>query len=109
MSRFITLYRSSASAAERLETATPEQKQAFLESWRAWAARVSYAIVDLGSPLAHTAHVGGAAESTDGVTGYSILEGGSAEEIESILKGHPHLATPGSSIEILEIIPIADL
>jgi hypothetical protein len=40
------------------------------------------------------------------VGGYSILEAGSAEEVESILEGHPHLEVPGSSIEVLEVIPM---
>jgi hypothetical protein len=43
------------------------------------------------------------------VAGYSILEAGSADEVESILFGHPHLSMPGASIEVLEIIPIGDL
>ena len=40
---------------------------------------------------------------------YSILQAGSADEVESILEGHPHLAMPGTSIEVLEIIPVGDL
>jgi hypothetical protein len=43
------------------------------------------------------------------VAGYSILEAGSADEVETILDGHPHLTMPGASIEILEIIPMADI
>ena len=74
-----------------------------------WATKADYAIVDLGSPLAHTTHVGAGAASADGVAGYSILQAGSADEVESILEGHPHLAMPGTSIEVLEIIPMGDL
>jgi hypothetical protein len=40
------------------------------------------------------------------VGGYSILEAGSAEEVETILEGHPHLSLPGSSIEVLELLPM---
>jgi hypothetical protein len=43
-------------------------------------------------------------QSDDGVTGFSILEAGSADEVETILDGHPHLATPGNSIEVPEFI-----
>jgi hypothetical protein len=35
-----------------------------------------------------------------------ILEPGSADEIGTILEGHPHLAVPGGSIEALEAIPV---
>ncbi len=109
MSKFMVLYRAQASVREQMANATPEQKQAGLEAWRTWAAKVGYAIVDLGAPLAHTTHVGPGAESADGVAGYSILQAGSAEEVETILDGHPHLTMPGASIEVLEIIPMDDL
>jgi hypothetical protein len=103
------LYRAGTSANEQLENATPEQTEAGLQAWRTWAEKVSYALVDLGSPLAHTTHVGPGAASTDGVCGYSLVEAGSAEEVETILNGHPHLGMPGASIEVLEVIPISAL
>jgi hypothetical protein len=109
MSKFMVLYRAPASAPEQMANATPEQQQAGMEAWRTWATKVGYAIVDLGSPLAHTTHVGPGAASADGIAGYSILQAGSADEIETILDGHPHLGMPGASIEVLEIIPIEDL
>jgi hypothetical protein len=109
MSKFMVLYRSPASAREQMANATPEQQQAGMEAWQTWATKVGYAIVDLGSPLAHTTHVGSGTASSDGVAGYSILQAGSADEIDTLLEGHPHLAMPGASIEVLEIIPIADM
>jgi hypothetical protein len=109
MSKFMILYRAPASAREQMENATPEQRRAGLEAWRAWASRVDYAIADLGSPLAHTTHVGPGTASTDGVAGYTILQAGSAEEVETILEGNPHLTMPGASVEVLEIIPLDDL
>jgi hypothetical protein len=109
MSKFMILYRAPGSARDQMANATPEQRQAGLEAWRAWASRVDYAIVDLGTPLAHTTHIGPGAASADGVCGYSILEAGSAEEIETILTGNPQLAMPDGSVEVLEIIPIGDI
>lgn len=109
MSKFMILYRADASAREQLANATPEQLEAGAEAWRAWANKVSYAITDLGSPLAHTTHVGPGTAGSDGVAGYSILEAGSADEIETILVGHPHLSAPGASIEVLEVIPMGGI
>jgi hypothetical protein len=109
MSKFMILYRAPGSARDQMANATPEQRQAGLEAWRAWASRVEYAIADLGTPLAHTTHIGPGAASTDGVCGYSILEAGSAEEIETVLTGNPQLAMPGGSAEVLEIIPIGEM
>jgi hypothetical protein len=109
MSKFMLIYRAPADALEQLANATPEQQRASAEAWRAWSTRVGYAIADLGAPLAHTTHVGPGAAGTDGVSGYSVLEAGSADEVKTILDGHPQLAVPGGSIEVLEIIPINDL
>jgi hypothetical protein len=109
MSKFMILYRSSVSAREQLASATPEQQQAGMAAWRVWAEKTGYAIADLGAPLAHTAHVGQGTAGTDEVTGYSILNAGSADEVRTLLDGHPHLAMPGASIEVLELIPIGDL
>jgi hypothetical protein len=109
MSKFMILYRAPASAIEQMANATPEQQEAGAEAWQAWATKVGYAVVDLGAPLAHTTHVGPGAASSEGVAGYSILEAGSAEEVETILVGHPHLSMPENSIEVLEIVPISDL
>ena len=109
MSKFMILYRAPQSAREQLANSTPEQMEAGMAAWQTWANKVGYAISDLGSPLAHTTHVGPGAASADGVAGYSILQAGSAEEVESILEGHPHLTMHGASIEVLEIIPMGDI
>jgi hypothetical protein len=109
MSKFMILYRAPVSAREQLASATPEQQQAGMEAWRVWAEKVGYAIADLGAPLAHTAHVGPGTAGTDEVTGYSLLNAGSADEVQTLLEGHPHFMMPGGSIEVLELIPIAGM
>jgi hypothetical protein len=106
MSKFMLIYRAPMSVLEQMASTTPEQREAAGEAWRVWATRVDYAITDLGAPLAHTSHVGSGSAGTDGVCGYSLLEAGSADEVGTLLEGHPHLATPGGSIEVLEIIPV---
>ena len=109
MSKFMILYRAPVSVLKQMESATPEQQQAGLAAWRAWAEKVGYALADLGAPLAHTTHVGPGAAGTDAVCGYSVLNAGSADEVGTLLDGHPHLGMPGASIEVLELIPIGDL
>jgi hypothetical protein len=106
MSKFMLIYRVPQSVMEQMATSTPEQREASGAAWRVWASRVEYALTDLGAPLAHTSHVGSGSAGTDGVCGYSILEAGSADEVGTILEGHPHLAMPGGSIEVLEVIPV---
>jgi len=38
MAKFLALYRSSTSAQEQMPNVTPEQAQAGMEGWQAWAA-----------------------------------------------------------------------
>jgi hypothetical protein len=106
MSKFMILYRAQTSSRDQIANATPEQIELSGQAWRAWATKVGYALADLGTPLAHTTQVGPGAPAGDGVCGYSILEAGSADEVGTLLDGHPHLAIPGASIEVLELIPI---
>ena len=103
MAKFMILYRSSTSARDQMANATPEQMKAGMDAWMAWAGKAGDAVVDLGSPLAPATRVG-PARGPDDVTGYSILQAASAEEITSVLGGHPHLEMPGSSIEVLELL-----
>ena len=39
MPKFLVLYRSQVSAAAQMAEATPEQAQAGMEAWTAWAER----------------------------------------------------------------------
>lgn len=111
MTKFMVLYRSTASAREQMASGTPEQAQAGTAAWMAWAAKAGDAIVDLGAPLADAAHLG--PESTGGdsghVTGFSILQAESADAVTSVLEKHPHLGAhlgAGGSIEVLEFLSI---
>ena len=51
LKKFMVLYNSSVSAREQMAGATPEQRQAGMEEWMAWAGRAASAIVDLGTPM----------------------------------------------------------
>jgi hypothetical protein len=106
MSKFMVLYRSEWSPRDMMADASPEQLQAGMQMWQTWADKVSYALTDLGSPVAHTTHVGPGTKGSGDVCGYSILEAGSADEVDTILDGHPHLSQPGNSIEVFELIPM---
>src|SRR5260370_42689560 len=98
---------AAVSARDQMASATPEQATAGMEAWMAWAAKAGDAIVDMGAPLAGTAHLGPGAPATGAgqVTGYSVLQAESAGEITSLLDGHPHLHMPSSSLEGLEFLP----
>lgn len=106
MAKYMVLYRSSATAAEQMANATPEEMKAGMDAWMAWFNKAGSAVVDLGSPTAHSGHVGPGTAGVDDVGGYSILQGDSLKEVEAVLDGHPHLSMPGASIEVLELLPM---
>jgi hypothetical protein len=104
MTKFMVLYRSAVSAREQMANTAPEQGQAGMDAWMAWAGKAGDAIVDLGAPLADAAFVGpGSAGDSLHITGFSILQAESADALTAILDGHPHLAW-GGSIEVLEFL-----
>jgi hypothetical protein len=104
MTKFMVLYRSSASARDQMADATPEQMKAGMEAWMQWAGKAGDAVVDLGAPLASAAHVGPGSSGAGEISGYSIMQAGSAGELGGVLDGHPHLSMAGNSIEVLEML-----
>ena len=105
MTKFMVLYRSAVSAREQMASGTPEQAQAGMDAWMAWAGKAGDAIVDLGAPLADAAHVGPGSAGGDPeyISGFSILQAESADAVTAVLDGHPHLQT-GGSIDVFEFL-----
>ena len=102
MTKYLVLYRSKLTAAEQMAQGTPEQAQAGMEAWTAWAARAGDAVVDLGTPL-QVVDSGG--DTGDPVGGYSILQADSPDALAKVLDGHPHI-TEGGTIETLEVLTV---
>src|SRR4051794_30994941 len=100
----MVLYRSSVPAQEQMASASPEQAQEGMAMWMRWAERAGPAIVDLGSPLANSRLVPSSADGQAGtpIGGFSVLEADSADDVATLLDGHPHLQAPGAVIEVLE-------
>jgi hypothetical protein len=96
VAKFLVLYRSPVSAREQMANATPEQAQAGMQAWQAWAESAGSAIVDLGAPL----------DGEGDVTGFSVLQAGSRDSLDDLLADHPHRHTPGASIEVLEFMAL---
>ena len=105
MARFLVLYRAPVSAREQMANVTPEQAQAGMEVWEAWAGRAGDAIVDLGAPLGDASIVGGG-EAYGDLAGYSILEAASHDAVMELLQDHPHFHTPGGQVEVHESLPV---
>jgi hypothetical protein len=108
MSKFLILYNSTAKASEIMANATPEEMKAGIDEWMKWKNVVSKTFnVDFGLPVQAVGMISGDGTTVDSsslVNGYSIVEGGSKEELMEALKNHPQLKRPGSSIDVFEML-----
>jgi len=104
MKKFLILYHSPTSVQEQMAAATPEQMKAGMDAWMAWAKKAGSAVVDLGTPLMNAKQItsGSVKESRGTLNGYSILQADSMDVVVGLLKDHPHLHMPSSSIEVFE-------
>lgn len=87
-----------------MAAATPEQMKAGMDAWMAWAKKAGNAVVDLGMPLLSAKQItsGSVKDSGSTVNGFSILQADSMDAVLALLKEHPHLHMPNSSIEVFE-------
>jgi hypothetical protein len=102
VTKYLVLYRSSITAGEQMAQSTPEQAQAGMDAWTAWAEQAGDAVVDLGTPV-EVVETGG--DSGDPIGGYSILQAESNQALGKVLENHPHKAM-GGTIETLECLRI---
>jgi hypothetical protein len=109
MAKFMILYNTTATASELMENATPEEMQASMAEWIEWRDEASKSFkVEFGLPLQVVSQVTpqGVVASPSQISGYSIADGESKEVLQALLKTHPHLQRPGSSIDLFEMLPM---
>ena len=108
MKKFMALYMAERAAIDQMMKGTPEQMKAGMDAWMTWYKTNEKAVAELGAPLGKTKRIdqNGAADAQNGITGYTIVEGDSLESVSKIFEGHPHLAMPGCTIELLEVMPV---
>lgn len=105
MSKFVFIYHAPMTPAEATPP-SPEDMEAVMGDWNAWAAKVGNGLVDFGTPLANGVRVspgGATAPSQREVAGYSIIEADNLDAAVELAKVHPHLNMPGGcEIEVHE-------
>ena len=109
MKKFIVIYHAPVSFREGMKDASPEEGKKEMEAWHAWAQKCGSGLVDFGTPLVNAHKMGkeqhGKSEST--VVGYSVLQAESWDEVNKMIKGHPHLGwKDGCEIEVHETMPL---
>ena len=103
MTKYLILYRAPGTAAEQMQSQSPEAAAESMNAWNDWQAKNDKAVVDFGSPTQPVA--GSDPGSSTSIGGYSLMEADSLDALEEMLADHPHKAM-GGSIEILELLSI---
>lgn len=108
----MVLYNSPQTASDTMTNATPEQIKASMDEWIKWRDEASkIAKVDFGLPLQVVSNItsGSVSDGNTKVSGYSIVEADSKDTVVELLKSHPQLKTEGTSIDVLEMLPLPEV
>ena len=108
MTKYLFIYHAPMTPADAAPP-TPEQMEAVMGQWNAWAGKVGDRMVDFGTPLAGGVQVTpeGTSPSTREVAGYTLIEADSMDDALALAQDHPHLNMPGGcTIEVHEALPI---
>ena len=109
MKKFLVLYRMDMEAMKKMmETASAEERKKGMEEWGVWMKKHAGDFADMGAPTGKNTEVSasGAAEKSNDIGGYSILQAESKEAAEALLKDNPHFKMPGATVDMAEIMPM---
>ena len=107
MKKFLVLYMMSAEGmAEMMTSSTPEQRQEGMDKWKVWMGDHQADFADDGGPVGKTKQINveGVSDIKNSVGGYSIVQADSHEAATAIFSDSPHLAMPGATVEVMEIM-----
>ena len=109
MKKFMVTYNAPIDAAWKTAESTPEEMEAGMKAWMAWAQKCGDKLLDFGTPLGNGLSLkpgGNSANSESAIIGYSILQAESMEEARELLQDHPHLDwNAACEIEVHEALP----
>ena len=109
MKKFLVLYRMDLAEMKKfMSTATPEQRKAGMAEWGVWMKNHMADFADMGAPMGKNTVVSasGAAEQSNDIMGYSVLQAESKEVAVKILADNPHFKMPGATMDVAELMPM---
>ena len=90
MSKYMVFYNTTSAIRAQMAEIPADQAAAGMQEWMTWGARVGDRLVDMGSPLVNEG------DADVQVSGYSVIEADSQEQLNGFLEGHPHAAAGGT-------------
>ena len=109
MAKYMILYNSTMEAAERMMQSTPEEMTASMAEWMKWQEEANKTVnMEWGMPLQIAGNVTSEGISDRGclATGYATMEADNKDTALELIKTHPHLKGEGTSIDVLETLPM---
>lgn len=80
-----------------------------MEAWGKWMQDHAAHILDNGGPLGKTkkADMSGVSDTKNALSGYVVVQAETHDEAAQMFENHPHFTIfPGTSVEIVEILPM---
>jgi len=112
MKKYLALYMASRADFEKvMRESTPEQQKQGMKEWAKWMDKHRAEIVEMGAPLGKTKKVtkGGVENMKNEVGGYTIVQASSHDEAAKTFADSAHFGTPGSWIEVMEIVEMPEM
>ncbi len=112
MKKYLVLYLAPTSVIEDWSKTDPDKRKVAEDKmrgdWNEWMSNHAKMIADTGA-CGKTKRVSssGTSDIKNDILLYSFVEAESHEAAAKSFEGHPHLQIPQSSIEVMEIRPIA--
>ena len=88
---------------------TPEEQKRSLEAWNGWAEMLGDKLLDKGCPFmpeAKTTDGKMVYESTEMLTGYSVISAETMDEALGYAKSNPVFSMPGVEVHVFEEAPM---
>lgn len=106
MNKFLVLYCATPETLKHWGSMSKEEADKGMADWGRWMEEKKDVLVDAGTPVGKNTRLtsAGHEEKSNEVCGYSVLAADSREEACRILEGNPHLQTPGTYLEIMNLV-----
>lgn len=95
-----------AAMRKMMETMTKEEGARQMAEWNEWTKANQAHFVDVGAPVGKNWKVSsdGTTQESNDIGGYAIVQAENAEEVAKVMATGPHLAMPGSTCDVMEIV-----
>ncbi|PIV90409.1 hypothetical protein COW46_02785 [Candidatus Gracilibacteria bacterium CG17_big_fil_post_rev_8_21_14_2_50_48_13] len=106
MKNFLVLYAATEETFAHWSSMSEADAKAGMNDWMEWQKNNAAALVQPGAPVGKNLRLtaSGASQTANEICGYCVMRADTAEDVTKILASNPHLATPGTYVEIMPVM-----